>query len=130
MSDVTLLKVHQDNTADDELLENFSITRMGVLMATATARGGYQGGQASSAIGVAIYLRTEQDPETPWNENQVIAQDTTGEAQSQSITFHCSATATRVLAPGRYNLRVLRTERRINRARNLMLDLVILSATS
>jgi hypothetical protein len=90
----------------------------------------YQGGQASSSIGVAIYLRTEQDPETPWNENQVIAQDTTGEAQSQSITFHCSATATRVLAPGRYNLRVLRTERRINRARNLMLDLVILSATS
>ena len=130
MADVTLLKTHQDNTADDELLENFAISRMGVLMASATAGGGYQGNVASSAIGVAIYLRTEQEPETPWNENQVIAQDTTGEAQSQSITFRCSATALRVIPPGRYNLRVVRTERRINRSRNLSLDLVVIAATT
>jgi hypothetical protein len=130
MAEVTLLNVHHDETTGPELPEDINLNRRGVLIATATAGGTYDGDNASSSVGVAIYLRAHQSPDTPWNDTQIVAHDSSGEAQASRVTYRCSATALQVLNPGRYNLKAVRRDTRVNRNTSLTLDLVVLSAAS
>jgi hypothetical protein len=131
MAEVTILKEHNDETSGDELLEDININHKGVLFVTGTAGAAYRGsqGQGHAWMGVAIFLRQAQDPQTPWNDRQIIASDYTNEQQSTSAAFRCSATAVKSLPSGRYNLRVVRAHRLADREPFLQLDLVVLSRT-
>jgi hypothetical protein len=100
------------------LSQEFTLTRDGLLIASATATATYYGRSATAGVIVSISI----------NESSC-AQDQSIASGAQSATFHANAVCIRWLPPGDYRITVVRSEENADESPRLAVSFYVLAVS-